>query len=217
MADDDKHITKPKQRNSIVTGSSGYASNCASGFKKPGGSFQIHHILSITCLAKRAADYKKGREEYTELCLYCAVWDINAAPNLIGLPLNSQYRATDGQIPTNLPSHQVDHNTSGGYTAEVSRYLKAEVWDKVNKKDKIHKIDVEQIEARLKSASAAWRRKLIAFGSRNGGTRSSWKHRFDKDQKNKWYKPFSMASSPNPRSPGLSLSDLSFIFKKLFG
>ena len=217
MADTAKHLVKPQKRKSIVTPSSNYAGNCGSGFKTAGTPHQIHHILSITCLAKRADHYKKGSEAYTELCLYCAEWDTNAAPNLIGLPLNAQYRASDGRIPKNLPSHQVDHNTAGGYTAEVSAYLKENVWDKLNKKDKIHKIDVEQIETRLKNASSAWRRKLQAFGRRNGGTLASWKKRFEKAQKSKWYKPFSMASTPNPRHPGISLSDLTSIFKKLFG
>ena len=212
---EDKHMAKPRKRQSIVTGSSSYASNCTTGFRKD--AHQIHHILSLTCLAKRRQDYKKDAAKYTEDCLYCTPWNINDGHNLIGLPLNSQYRATDGRIPKNLPSHQVDHNTAVGYTRFVSQYLKAKVWDKVNKKEKIHKIDVKDLTDNLKSASSNWRRKLKAFGLRNGGTLYSWKNRFKKTEKDKWYKPFSMSPLPNPRSPGKSLSDLTYIFKKLFG
>jgi hypothetical protein len=214
---EDKHMAKPPKRQSVVTGSSGYATNCTTGFHKPGSAHQIHHIMSLTCLAKRQKDYKKDATKYIEDCLYCAKWDINDGHNLIGLPLNAQYRTSDGRIPKNLPSHQVDHNTGNGYTKVVSAYLKENVWDQLSKKDKIHKIDVQDIVSNLKNASTAWRNKLKAFGLRNQGTLYSWKNRFKKGEESKWYKPFSMSPTPNPRSPGINLSNLSNIFKKMFG
>ena len=181
-----KHMKKPRKRLSKLSGSSSYANNCSDGCATVSKK-QAHHILSLTCLGKRKKDYPgdAARKKYIEDCLYCTEWDINKSPNLIWLPLNKQYRNSKGKVPTDLPSHQVDHNTANGYTKEVSAWLKANIWDKITKKDDIHKADVRKVKRELENGSAHWNGKLKRFGRRNSGTEWSWENRHEKDQKKK--------------------------------
>jgi hypothetical protein len=218
LGDAEEHMKKPKKRLSKLEKSSNYAKACAAGMAKPATNskklWQAHHILSITCMAKRKADYPddKDTKKYIEDCLYCANWDINAEPNLLGMPLNLHHRRTEGIVP--IPSHQVDHNTAGGYTKDVSKWLQKNVWSTLQAKKQIHKVDVKKIEDQLKGCST-WFLGLLTVDhpSRDLGTFLSWKHRFDR--LDSWFEPFSMAITPNPRRPGKSPTNFKELFKKI--
>jgi hypothetical protein len=215
MGDSDEHMEKTAKQQSVLRGQSGYQGNCSSGFRES-GYCQIHHILSLTCIGKRAQDYKSADAQYIEDCLWCTPWNVNDGHNLIGLPLNKKYIDSNGTAPVNLPSHQVDHNTLQGYTFEVSRWLKGNVWDKITAKTKIHKVDVQKVQDLLKAGSDHWRNQLENVrGHRKPGTVEGWQKRFEPAMKKKWYIPFSMALMVSERSPGKSPTDLTEIFKNL--
>ncbi|MCP3143936.1 AHH domain-containing protein [Pyxidicoccus xibeiensis] len=209
-----KHIKKEKKRESTLHKTSNYAKNCNTGFRtKP--YCEIHHIVCLQSVAARVEQYNPGLKDYVEACLWVTPWDINDSNNLMGLPLNFQYRMSDGTAPKNMPSHQVDHNTRGGYREEVSDYLKENVWNALTAKKKVHDVDVKRLKDELDKASTTFRGRIKVRGTRQGGTKKCWQKRFDKAYKALWYHPFSMALRPNPRHPGLSLKTLVKIFKKL--
>ncbi|KFA94394.1 AHH domain-containing protein [Archangium violaceum] len=210
-----KHIKKEnKKRKSILHATSNYQKNCASGFQKKEYS-QIHHILCLQSIASRAEQYKPGLKDYIEACLWVTPWDINNPDNLMGLPLNKQYRKSDGKEPKNLPSHQIDHNTRGGYREEVSAYLKDNVWSTLTAKKKVHDVDVKKLKDELESASNTFRTRLEKRGLRGPQTKLGWQNRFEPTYAKTWHLPFSMARIPSPRSPGISLKKLVNVFKKL--
>lgn len=220
MGDLLKHIKKERDRESVLHKTSNYADNCGSGFMTK-GYCQIHHIVCVSCIAGRKEGYPDDMEDYLEACLWITKWDLNAAHNLVGLPLNKQYRRTDGKTPKNKPSHQVDHNTRDGYTKEVTTYLKENVWNSLTAKKKVHDVDAGTLRTQLRNASKGFRKKLTArgkrgdLGTKKGGTLICWQNRFERAYKDLWYHPFSMGKTPSRRSPGISLKRLTNIFKKL--
>lgn len=220
MGDLLKHIKKDRTRESVLHKTSGYAKNCGSGFQTK-GYCQIHHIVCVSCIADRKGGYPDDMEDYLEACLWITKWDLNDAHNLVGLPLNRQYRRSEGKIPENMPSHQVDHNTRDGYTQDVFDYLKENVWNSLTAKKKVHEVDAATLRDQLRDASDEFRGKLDEYGQRGvvgrkkGGTRNCWENRFEDAYKDVWYHPFSMGKNPSRRSPGVSLKRLTRIFKKL--
>ncbi|WP_082207103.1 AHH domain-containing protein [Corallococcus macrosporus] len=212
-----KHIAKTRKREVVTERVNGFQTNCTTGFKRT-GYWEAHHIVCVSSVGKRKVDYPKSPPEladYLEACLWVTPWDINAAHNLIGLPLNRQYRDSNGESPEDLPSHQVDHNTRGGYTEEVSKYLMENVWCSLTEKKEVHDVDIATLKAELESASSMFRERLESRGARNGGTKFCWKNRHEEGFARKWYYPFSMGKKPSHRSPGVSYSLLDSIFKKI--
>jgi hypothetical protein len=212
-----KHIKKEvKKRKSILHKTSNYAKNCSTGFQKKNYS-EVHHIVCLQSVAARDEQYEPGLKDYIEACLWVTPWDINNSDNLVGMPLNRQYRKSDGQVPVDQPSHQVDHNTRGGYREEVSKYLENNVWNTLTAKKKVHDVDIKKLREELDNASTTFRNRLKDRGEREGknGTQICWQNRFNPNYETKWYRPFSMALRPNPRSPGISLKKMTSIFKKL--
>ena len=220
MGDLLKHIKKERKRESVLHKTSGYASNCGSGFMTKGWC-QIHHVVCVSCIAGRKDGYPDDMDDYLEACLWITKWDLNDAHNLVGLPLNKQYRRSDGKDPVNQPSHQVDHNTRDGYTQEVFDYLKENVWNSLTAKKKVHEVDAATLRTQLRNASDKLRERLEKRGKRGelgkktGGTKICWENRFEVAYKDVWYQPFSMAKNPSRRSPGISFKRLTNIFKKL--
>ncbi|NTX06629.1 AHH domain-containing protein [Myxococcus sp. CA051A] len=212
-----KHIAKTRKREIVTQRVSGFQKNCNTGFERP-GFWEAHHIVCVSSVGKRRGDYPKSPPDladYIEACLWVTPWDINAAHNLIGLPLNRQYRDSDGESPVDLPSHQVDHNTRDGFTDEVSKYLKENVWCSLTAKKKVHDVDIAKLKEELRSASIEFRGRLESRGTRKGGTKLCWRSRHDEGFARKWYYPFSMGKTPSHRSPGVAYSLLDSIFKKI--
>jgi len=219
----DDHIIKNETRQSVLWRDSNYRANTGTGFTS--GLWQAHHILcnhSVT-QANIADAIPKPDLPFAEACLWITPWDLNDAHNMIGLPTNWQYRVTDGKVPKNLPSHQVDHNTTGGYTEECTKWLKNNVWNKIKDKGKDHKANATNMKDLLRGGSVHFRTQLKKRGKRPGdkGTAYCWTHRFPnppatatKAEKNsykqekKWYFAFSMAEDAkvNERQPGIDWS-----------
>jgi hypothetical protein len=211
---EDKHFKKTNERKSVLTRNTGYRKNCSSGFVT--GLWQAHHVA-----CHHAVDGREIEDEYLEYvenCLWITEWDLNASDNLVGLPVNIQYRMSNGEVPVNYCSHQVDHNTSGGYTDECKQWLKDNLWDTLKDKKKKHEVTAKSIASTLKKCTSTFKTKLTKRGKRNGGTKTCWKNRFKDSYENKWYHPFSMAAVPNKRHPGVDTDKwkkMVDIFKKL--
>jgi hypothetical protein len=206
----DDHIEPTEEQQSVLTRSSNFQGDCSKGCYR-GNNKEIHHILPCTTLNIRKADITDNRKDYIERCLWVTKWDINASDNLTGLPLKTRYQLSNGRNPVNKPCHNVDH---GKYIDKCRQYLKARLWNKLNKKKEVHKVDVEKILKELKDGITFHEDLLDGFGERNGGTLISWQKRLDPGWLNKWYKPFSMALNATPRSPPGNTAKLPSLFKK---
>ena len=205
-----KHFKKPKKRFSVLWRDSTYRDNCSDGFTS--GFWEAHHIACNHAVEGREIE---KNEDYVEDCLWITEWNLNDPGNLIGLPKNRQYRKTDGKTPVNMCSHQVDHNTSDGYTNECKQWLKENVWDTLNDKRKNHEINAKSIKASLEKCTSTFKRKLTTRGKRKGGTLICWQNRFEEEYEDSWYYPFSMAKIPRARHPGVSMKKLTHIFSQI--
>jgi hypothetical protein len=206
-----KHFQKTQERKSILWRNSSYRSNCSAGFCS--GKWQAHHIACNHAVEGREID--KEYVDYVEDCLWITDWDLNASPNMIGLPVNRQYRKSDGQEPRNYCSHQVDHNTAGGYTDECKKWLKKNLWDTLKDKRKKHEVTAKTIKATLEKCTSTFKAKLTSRGSRKGGTKKCWESRFKPSYENKWYFPFSMGKKPTKRHPGVNPNRMTYIFSQI--
>lgn len=190
--------------------------NCSSGYVSASKSFrQVHHVLPVTCLGdgsiSAAVSDDPVKLKVIRNCLKETVWDINAAPNCISLPLKPAYhhkRAPPGW--GGLPCHQVDHPP---YTKEVADDLKKKVWDPIARQAVKCADFKTSIAAALNAASDYWRGQLKGRGWRPigpaGGTEHCWEHRAEAEMENLWYLPFSMAADPTKRSPPAKFEDFS--------
>ncbi len=227
MADDDEHFVKPAKRLSVLVRDSNYRDNTPhlSWMKAEDVQWQAHHILCNHSVESRT--FPPEDVVFAEDCLWITDWNLNARHNMVGLPLNRQYRETDGKVPVNKPSHQVDHNTTDGYTDECTDWLKTNVWDKIKDKGKNHKANAENMKELLKGGSTHFRTLLGERGCRKEGTAHCWSHRFEDPpagvpkagykQEKKWYFPFSMASNANvnERQPGVDWDELVGVLRKI--
>jgi hypothetical protein len=209
------HFKRPKEQKSVLWRNSSYRSACSGGTML---SWEAHHIACNHAVEGRDTMMKQMSKEdrrFVEDCLWITDWDLNNKGNLVGLPKNKQYRLTDGKAPANKCSHQVDHNTSDGYTNECKTWLKDNVWDTLREERKEHEIDPKDIKGQLKACTSWFKAELRRRGGRKGGTAKCWKNRFEDDHTEKWYYPFSMANdgAVRHRSPGVSLKKLEGIFK----
>ncbi|MGC4085932.1 MAG: AHH domain-containing protein [Vicinamibacterales bacterium] len=197
-----------------------------------GVHWQSHHIVCISSVGGRTAKDAATKDKL-EKSLYITDWNINKAPNMIGLPQRCWYRESYGDAekaarkatsaaaaaaawaaatPVNLTSHNNDHNTTGGYTDEVTKHLNDNIWNKFDANKGDHNADATWLKDQLEGASKHFDGVLKSRGSREPGTIDGWKERFNRDD---WQDPFSMAARPTERSPGRSITDLTEIFKRL--
>lgn len=200
-----KHVDEAKKRLCVLEPDSVYRTTCG---PLPGCSqWQAHHILSIYALGQRP------RDEYIEAYLKITNWNCNHKNNLTPLPTKSQYIASRGQNPINIPAHNIDHTSTNGYNDECAVYLQTKVWSKIKKTRKPHETDAQSLAAALNAASTVFKSFLITAGLREGGTQVCWNSRFPKNPgyNPKWYYPFSMSRSPTRRHPGTTRS-LAHIF-----
>jgi hypothetical protein len=208
-----QHIEPTPERKSVLWRSSDYQQRCSSGFIA--GAWEAHHIVCNHAVESR--DIQPDIKGYAEAVLWITDWDLNNSGNMIGLPKNCQYRASDGKVPQNLCSHQVDHNTSDGYTYECTTWLDKNVWSTLKDTRIKHEIQAQQVKGLLESGTALFKGKLSARGARMGGTQHCWDRRFKSHAQHvpKWYHPFSMGANPRKRSPGMSWTSLIGIFKQI--
>jgi hypothetical protein len=197
---------KPGKKAEFIRSRKGDAhiTNCGSKGYTVKKHCQIHHILCVSCL-QDARILPKGNRPYIRKCFKITDWDINAKPNVIGLPLKRAYlkRENDGGWD-DLPCHQVDHNPH--YTDGVADWLTENVWDTLKAKEKGCDVEPKEIAKLLNSGSTHWETFLVdrGAGSDSGGrgTRYSWEHRNDAGMRKTWHIPFSMhPGTPPERRP----------------
>lgn len=210
------HFQRTREKLSVLKRDSKYRQTCKDGYrcrcKQPKcGHWEAHHIACNHAVEGR--EIKKNKA-YVENCLWITDWDLNAKDNLVGLPLKAQYIRSSGRSPVNLCAHNVDHNTDNGYTDECKLWLKDNVWDTLNDKQKEHDVNADDIKKQLEKCTTEFKKRLEKRGERKGGTYECFRNRHDPAWANKWYHPFSMAKIPNPRRPGTA-RDLSKIFEKI--
>lgn len=204
-----RHYALPRGSKSILDRVQPY--KCSTGFRT--GYHQIHHILCVESVGRRKTHYASNPEKlaYIKACLDLTKYDINNANNLIGLPTNTQYRRTKGQVPVNYVSHTCDHNTMEGYRDEVADWLVTNVWNALEAKQEGHDVDPKNIAEQMKKAEDAFRKRLEERALRPspkpgivGGTQACWNNRFKPAYVKVWYQPFSMARTAkvSPRNPG---------------
>ena len=126
-------------------------------------------------------------------------WCINAASNMIALPLfghTVKWYADQGDmlVPPpfiNRPQHDWDHNCKAGYTEEVTTRLRSYAKDLKEAKE-AHKLPPpENIAGSLTSLSGQFRTILTTRGVRSGGTHVVIQ---GGAKMTGWYFPFSMAN-----------------------
>lgn len=225
-----KHFRKTKANHASVLEKGGnYASACNTGYidkktyKDNRPRFEVHHIVCEHSVARRFKDYKdESTRDYIEDCVWITDWDINNVNNLIGLPRNRRFRVdwartsdTSQWTPIDLPSHHVDHNTSDGYTNEVRKWLKKNIWDTLNAARKQHTTDAAKIKRQFEKAEKSFRAKLQRRGTRPPGKLVAWTNRHNTKYATTWYRPFSMGKKPRHRSPGASGKVSTGLFAKL--
>jgi hypothetical protein len=179
---------------------------------KTGGTsgWEAHHVLSVSCVNWKPKD--PDQSEALMRALHETKWCINNPDNMIGMPLWGhtimyyvQVSASDAEdnlweedTPpgwANIPQHDFEHNTQGGYCTEVKDDIK-DLWNEVGKAaDEAHPDVKTGLQDRLNALSKKWFTELKKRGTRmNGrGTHESWKMG-TKEPTSDWYYPFSMAN-----------------------
>lgn len=193
-----------------------------------GEYWQSHHLVCISATGCRQGSTPDTTQKL-EKALYITEWNINKAPNMLGMPMKLQYIEVYGDAeslpakaqkaafaaakPKNIPAHNVDHNGKGSYTNEVKDYLQVNVWNKFKPKGGDHKTDAKWLADELEDASKEFQRRLLEDrGIRKDGTVAAWRNRFNDDD---WAEPFSMADPANQRKPGTPAKPLQDIFARL--
>lgn len=161
--------------------------------------YEAHHIVCVApvsteIIAKPSID---GVIKATK-------WCINNKNNMMAMPLwghtvmwYCKITAAGGKLDAdtpappfaNIPQHDWDHNCRDGYTDEVvaaCKDLAAEI------ADEDHEVEPEDIKGALDDLSADFKSKLLARGSREGGTH---KQMIEGGTAANWCHPFSMASN----------------------
>lgn len=164
--------------------------NCKLGYKESGYS-QIHHILCHSCLQDSAITAQQADKSYINRCIKITKWDINAEPNVVGLPLKSAYYKKYNQSKqwNGWPCHQIDHNPN--YTQAVKDWLQDKVWNTLKAKKANCDADEKCIASLLEKSRVHWKAFLEDRGGQEGGTKKCWDER-KSTKKDVWYIPFSM-------------------------
>ncbi|MBC8145218.1 MAG: AHH domain-containing protein [bacterium] len=179
-----------------------YIANTTDGFRKPNPQgkrkkkWEAHHVICGHSMAARKTT------DYVEKCLRITDWDINATPNMIGLPRNRQFRYSDGVTPGGFwVSHQVDHNTSDGYTEECRKELQ-KMFNRITKGKDDHSSTPTNIKSELEKITTKFLDLLEERWARGpGDPKQGWDKRLD-NTCDDWYEPFSMAKVPRERIRG---------------
>lgn len=176
------------------------------------GKWEAHHILSIKCV-NRLPKAKKQQERVLDV-LRVTKWCINARRNMLAMPrfghtimyyvniLKTAETESDTYIQIrrkkpppfrNIPQHDFEHISEGGYCTEVDKDIDR-VWRKVSEAKKKHKLETaDWLVGELNRLSKKWRTTLKKRGKRERGTHKAWNAGRD-DGFKYWYLPFSMAT-----------------------
>lgn len=187
--------------------------NCSSGYMKSTSNRyrQVHHIIPVSSMSDNTIYEELGENVgdymFIRNCLALTDWDINAAGNVISLPLKRTFVDRSPKNWDGYPCHLIDHNPH--YTKRVSKNLADRVWKPHLKQAEECKFNAESLAAELVDTSNIWRNFLERRGKANGGTAYCWEHRLQlhsgqmqAPQGRPWYYPFSMhPATPTKRKP----------------
>jgi hypothetical protein len=98
-----KHVTldESKGRTLFIDRKAGYAKNCKAGYR--GDYWNAHHCVPCTSIQKSLKTYlDKKPPEYNKALARFTKWDVNAKPNLVGLPHKHAYRVAYGDTTSSL-------------------------------------------------------------------------------------------------------------------
>jgi len=176
--------------------------NCATGYGLPYPLMQVHHIVPVETMADATIEDTLTSDEadFVKKCLMITEWNINAEPNVVGMPVKRVYWLATAQTAgwELWPCHLVDHNPY--YNKEVIDDLNG-LWRELKGAAEECDVTGETIADALKAKSTKWRTTLGARAKRGGpgdagGILYCWEHR---EELSDWYRPFSMTESPQPR------------------
>jgi A nuclease family of the HNH/ENDO VII superfamily with conserved AHH len=156
---------------------------------------EAHHLICIASVTEFI-----GKNATIERIVEQTEWCVNAKKNMFGMPLwghTIQWYVFDdkGRAPPfkNIPQHDYDHNSTGGYIDEVDKKMQRIADTITEQAKKSHKAAVAELVTRLNNMSGSLLDTLKERGMRCDGTHEAWK-KGAKQPKSDWYKPFSMAS-----------------------
>jgi hypothetical protein len=175
---------------------------CQKGYAAPSPYTNTHHVITISSMAdgtiSTQLNSNQPQIDFIMKCLKKTVWDINAAGNLVRLPMKEVWRNELLAPPgwDKHPCHQVDHYI---YNREVNDDLKTNVWECSIENAKECNFRSKSFAGALRARQKHLLSELNRKGNREGGTKFCWDN-CDK-MPTTWYMPFSMADAPNRRSP----------------
>jgi hypothetical protein len=180
--------------------------SCVKGYKLQYPLMQVHHVLPVECLAEATieANLAPDAAVFIKKCLMITDWNINAEPNLVGMPVKSVYWLSTAQTAgwEEWPCHLVDHNPY--YNLEVTADLD-KMWKNMHGNAEECKVDGTTMKMALEAKSKKWLGRLGSRAKRAGGVAHCWKN---KETLADWYHPFSMADPPQPRQPPKTWDEL---------
>lgn len=164
--------------------------------------YEAHHILCVSPVSKVLFGNPDIQPAIAE-----TDWCINNKANMLAMPLWGHtvlyyLRATqeaEGDLDkvepppfADLPQHNIDHNSSEGYTQEIHDDC-TRIANAIEKSE--HKLKGSSLKSKLDKLSAEWETELKRRGSkRQGGTHRGWKKGVADPAGSSWIHPFSMAS-----------------------
>lgn len=169
-------------------------------------SYEAHHQLCVASVTQYLANKRKLLDIIKQ-----TKWCINAKTNMYAMPLwghTIQYYCDietrglsvderfkiriKGPPFKNIPQHDYDHNSTGGYKDDVDKKIK-ELAEQIDKKKDKHEEAVKDLKKKLNVLSKYFRDELNRRGSKRcDGTHEAWRNA-RKDEAPNWYEPFSMA------------------------
>jgi hypothetical protein len=164
---------------------------------------EAHHLLCIASVTKFIGTNATIQEVVKQ-----TIWCINATTNMFPMPLWGHTikwycdLASGGTLLSevlpppfaNVPQHDYDHNSKGGYTDNVDTEMKALANTIQEKAEESHEAAVAELKTKLNGMSNTFRSTLVTRGStRSGGTHLAWRKGSEKPESD-WYLPFSMAT-----------------------
>lgn len=178
-------------------------------------SAEHHHILTVASIQKLMTSIKVNKVAHS------TKWCINAKPNLVTLPKwpmtlkhycefiqgpkvketwdsTSQYTSTPCSPPPfeNLPMHDYDHNSDGGYIDEVDEDL-SKIEDELEELTEC--TPAEGLIILLNKVMELYAKQLKENGEKLNGTHAAWDLGINFPESN-WYEPFSMSRAPNKKT-----------------
>jgi A nuclease family of the HNH/ENDO VII superfamily with conserved AHH len=163
---------------------------------------EAHHILCVSPVTKVLAGNPDIQPAIAE-----TEWCINNKDNMVAMPLWGHTvrhyiyatQEAEGDLDKlkapafeNWPQHNIDHNSSEGYTQEIHDEC-TRIAFAIEKSG--HKLKGDALKKKLDKLSGEWLDELKRRGSRRqGGTHRAWKMGARNPEGSSWIHPFSMAS-----------------------